>query len=72
LESLIISEVSQKEKRQIPYDIIYRLNLKYGTSDPIYKTKIDQGQGEKTCGWWGFEGWMGSLGFLDANSYIWN
>ena len=37
-------------KRQIPYDITYLLNLKYGTDDPIYKPETDHGQGEKTCG----------------------
>ena len=25
-------------------------NLKHGTNDPIYKTKTDHKQGEKTCG----------------------
>ena len=29
--------LSPKE-RQIPYDITYMWNLKYGTSEPIYKT----------------------------------
>ena len=37
LEILILSEVSQKEK-DIPYDITYMWNLKYGTNKPIYKT----------------------------------
>ena len=31
------SEVSQRE-RQIPYDITYIWNLKFGTNEPIYKT----------------------------------
>ena len=31
LEIIILSEVCQKEKRQIPYDITYLRNLKYGT-----------------------------------------
>ena len=30
--------------------------LKYGTSDPIYKTETDHGQGEQTCGCHGEEG----------------
>ena len=34
-----IREVIQK--RQIPYDITYVWNLKYGTNKPIYKTEID-------------------------------
>ena len=32
LEILILSEVSQKNKEQIPYDIAYMWNLKYGTN----------------------------------------
>ena len=32
LEILILSEVSQKEKRQIPYDITYFWNLLCGTN----------------------------------------
>ena len=34
LETLILSEVSQKEK-DIPYDTTYLWNLKYGTDDPV-------------------------------------
>ena len=37
---------SEREK-QIPYDITYMWNLKYGTDDPIYK---DHGYGKQTCG----------------------
>ena len=32
--------MSERE-RQIPYDIIYMWNLKYGTSESIYKTETD-------------------------------
>ena len=28
-------------ERQIPYDITYMWNLKYGTNEPIYKTETD-------------------------------
>ena len=28
-------------ERQIPYDITYMWNLKYGTNEPIYETEID-------------------------------
>ena len=38
LEIIILSEVNQKE---IPYDITYMQNLKYGTNEPIYKTETD-------------------------------
>ena len=70
LEILTLSEVSQKEKRQMPYDITYMWSLKYGTDDPICKTKTDHGHGEVPRG--EEVGWTGSLGFGDANSYIWN
>ena len=38
---IILSEVSQKRETQIPYDITYIWNLKYGTDEPIYKTGMD-------------------------------
>ena len=41
LETLILSEVKSERGRQIPYDITYMQNLKYGTNEPIYKTEID-------------------------------
>ena len=37
-----IITLSQSEReRQIPYDILYMLNLKYGTKEPIYRTERD-------------------------------
>ena len=30
-----------ERERQIPYDITYMWNLKYGTNERIYKTEID-------------------------------
>ena len=30
-----------ERERQIPYDITYMWNLKYGTNEPIYKTETD-------------------------------
>ena len=38
LEILMLSEV---RRRQIPYDITYTCNLKYGINKPIYKTERD-------------------------------
>ena len=36
------SKWSKSEReRQIPYDITYMWNLKYGTNEPIYKTETD-------------------------------
>ena len=40
LESLILSEVSQKEE-EIPYDITYTWNLIYGTDKPIYRKETN-------------------------------
>ena len=37
---LMLSEVSQQE-RQIPYDITYMWNLKYGTNELTYKAETD-------------------------------
>ena len=42
LESLKLSEVSQKEKEKDKYNM---QNLKYGTNDTIYKTETDHGHG---------------------------
>ena len=41
LEMIILSEVSQKKKRQISYGITYMWNLKYDTNELIYKTETD-------------------------------
>ena len=48
LEILILSGASQKEK-DIPYEITYMWNVKYGTNEPIYR-KENHGLGEETCG----------------------
>ena len=40
LATVILSEVSQTEKRQILYDNTCMYNLKNGTNEPIYKTEI--------------------------------
>ena len=41
LKIIILSEESQKEKRQTPYDVTYIWNLKYDTNQDIYQLKID-------------------------------
>ena len=60
LDTLILNEVSQKEKRQIPYDITYIWNLIYGTNEPFHR-KENHGLGEQTCGCQG-SGGRGGLG----------
>ena len=47
LDTLILSEVSQKEK-DIPYDITYIWNLTYDTNEASYR-KENHGLGEHTC-----------------------
>ena len=39
LEIIILSEMSERV-RQIPYDITFMWNLKYGTNDPITQKQI--------------------------------
>ena len=41
LSMRISSEISQKRERQIPYDITFMWNQKYGTNKPIYKIETD-------------------------------
>ena len=70
VETLILSEVSQKE-RQIPYVITYIWNLIYGTNKAFYRKKnhglgvrlvVTKGEGV---------GWLGSLGLIDADYFLW-
>ena len=32
---------TSERERQIPYDVTYMWNIKYGTNDPIYKTETE-------------------------------
>ena len=69
------TKLSKSEReRQVPYDITYRWNLKYDTSEPTYEAETDS-QTERTDLWLPRgrrvrEGWTGSLGLADANYYI--
>ena len=64
-----------ERERQIPYDIIYMWNLKYGTDEPIYKIETDSRIENKPVvarreeGWSGME-WDGVFGLVDANYYM--
>ena len=75
LETLILNEVSQKEKDK--YHMVSRIwNLIYGTNESFHR-KENHGLGEQTCGCWagrGREGvgGIGSLGLTDANYCFWN
>ena len=67
LEIIILSK-SERE-RQIPNDITFMWNLKYDTSEHIYKTKTDSDtENRLVVAKW--EGRIGSLGLADANYYI--
>ena len=72
LWNIILSEISQNEKRQIPYDITYLQNLKYDTNELTYAT---DSQPQRTNLWLPKrrevgKGWIGSLGLADANNNI--
>ena len=60
-----------ERERQIPYDITYMWNLKYGTTESIYSTETNS-QTWRTDLWLrrergeGVE-WTGSLGLVNAN-----
>ena len=41
LESIILNEISQKEKDKYLHDITYMWNLKYDTNELIYVTETD-------------------------------
>ena len=71
LETLILSEVSQKER----YHMISHIwNLIYGTNESFQENKImdmenrlvvAMGEGKGV-------GWTGNLGLIDANYCLWN
>ena len=68
LEMITLSK-SEREK-QTPYDITgitYTWNLKHDTSELCYKTNF-QTENRFAAAMGG--GWIGSLGFADANYYI--
>jgi len=65
--------VKLEREIQIPYDITYMWNLKYGTKEPIYKTETDSQTGRIDL--WCQEGGRRSgmnwaFGVSDANHYI--
>ena len=41
LEIIMLSDIKSERERQIPYDITYLWNLKYGTNELMYKTETD-------------------------------
>ena len=70
LETLILSEVSQKEKGK--YHMLSHIwNLIYGTNRTFHRKEM-HGLGEQTCGCQGEGGLTGNLVLIDANYCIWN
>ena len=58
--------MKSERERQMPYDIAYMQNPKYGTNEPIYRKRCTDR--EQTCdcqGGGGVEG-CGGLGLVDA------
>ena len=41
LEIIIRSNDKSERERQIPYDVTYMWNLKYGINEPFYKTETN-------------------------------
>ena len=39
------SHTKSERERQVPYDITYMWDLKYGTNEPIYRPEIDSQTG---------------------------
>ena len=71
LETLILSEVSQKDKYHMTSHIWI---LIYGTNETLHR-KENHGFGEQTCGCQrggGGMGWMRSLELREAKYYLWN
>ena len=69
LETLVLSQV-----RQIPYGITYTWNLINGTNEPFHRKEtvdmenrlvVAKGEEEGV-------GWIGNLGFIDANYCLWH
>ena len=56
-------KLSHKEERQIPYDITYMWNIKYGTKELIYETETDSDTENSP------EGWLRSLGAAEATQH---
>ena len=74
LETLILSEVSQKEKDKycmislisgIDYTTYMNLSTEKKIMDLEKRLMVAKGKGERVR-------WIGNLGLIDANYYLWN
>ena len=73
LETLILSEISQKEEDKMPYDITYIWNIIYGINESFHRKETHQ-LGEQPCGCQREEGvkWSGNLGLRETNYCMWS
>ena len=63
-----------ERERQVPYDITYIWNLIFSTIESFHR-KENHGLGEEACGCQGRGegvGWMGSLGLIYEDYFLWN
>ena len=69
LETLILSEASQKEKDKYHISLIYRAQMNLSTEKKIMdlENRLVVARGEEEG-----VGWMGCLGLIDADSCLWN
>ena len=75
LKIIILSEVKSERERQVPSDITYMWNLKYGTDEPIFEREADS-RTRRTDLWLPRqrrmgEGWSRRLGLADISYYAW-
>ena len=65
-----------ERERQMPYDITYMWNLKYGTNEPVYKTApiyitdIEKRLVVAKSRAGGRMEWTGRLGLVNASCYV--
>lgn len=69
----ISSKLVSQKKRQIPSNITHMWNLKYDTSELIYKTETPRQRADLwSPGQWGEKGQERELGLADANYCVEN
>ena len=75
LETLILSEMSQKDKDKYHMISLNTWNLKHGTNEAIYETETDSQTENRVLVAEGEEegaGWLGILGLIDTHYCLWN
>ena len=73
LEITVLSEISQKEKKKLQYDVTHMWNLKYDRNElPTKQKHIHRQTDLQLQSGMVEEGWIWTLGFAGANYYIQN